>query len=262
MGAFYDLPRVTTNGMSALDIYKLLVEVLRQNPEAFAALVVGFILGLFVRISKRHSHRVHDNQQIKLLESSLAANQEESKAQLAEIAKLRAEVSVKPDDSQRELLKVSEEKVTVYERLLKVVEEQDGNIWIQPAHETFQIPTFVPYGPRRRAVIISFFNLKGGVGKTTLTSNLGVLWAQKKDVLMIDLDYQQSLTTACVKDQLAQLVEQERVINHVWQPGNNMNDLKPKQWWTQVPGHSKAYVIGVQSNLADLETRAMVRCHG
>jgi len=46
-------------------------------------------------------------------------------------------------------------------------------------------------------MIISIFNQKGGIGKTTTTLNLG--WAlinKKKKVLMIDLDPQSSLTIA------------------------------------------------------------------
>ena len=42
---------------------------------------------------------------------------------------------------------------------------------------------------------IAFFNLKGGVGKTTLTANLGAAFSNfGKSVLMIDLDPQQNLT--------------------------------------------------------------------
>ena len=43
--------------------------------------------------------------------------------------------------------------------------------------------------------IVSVINYKGGVGKTTLTANLGAYAASKgKRVLMIDLDPQSSLT--------------------------------------------------------------------
>jgi cellulose biosynthesis protein BcsQ len=45
--------------------------------------------------------------------------------------------------------------------------------------------------------ILSIVNLKGGVGKTTITANLGVMFGKKSRVLMIDLDYQRSLSLLC-----------------------------------------------------------------
>jgi chromosome partitioning protein len=50
---------------------------------------------------------------------------------------------------------------------------------------------------RRKPVILTIANLKGGVGKTTLTGNLAAYFDRKlkKRVLVIDLDYQGSLTT-------------------------------------------------------------------
>ena len=43
--------------------------------------------------------------------------------------------------------------------------------------------------------IITFANQKGGSGKTTLTANLAVLWANSEyKVAVIDGDAQQSLT--------------------------------------------------------------------
>jgi chromosome partitioning protein len=45
--------------------------------------------------------------------------------------------------------------------------------------------------------IISFFNHKGGVGKTTLVHNIGTLIAESgKSVLLIDADPQMNLTAS------------------------------------------------------------------
>lgn len=44
--------------------------------------------------------------------------------------------------------------------------------------------------PRRRGRIFSFIGALGGVGTTSLVSQLGVLWAADKRVLLIDLDVQ------------------------------------------------------------------------
>ena len=55
-------------------------------------------------------------------------------------------------------------------------------------------PRFKPLGERKRP-IVSVMNLKGGVGKTTLTAHLGAALARKGyRVLLIDLDLQGSLT--------------------------------------------------------------------
>ena len=49
---------------------------------------------------------------------------------------------------------------------------------------------------------ISIINFKGGVGKTTLTFNLGacLAWLHNARVLLIDMDHQSSLSIVCLKD--------------------------------------------------------------
>src|SRR5262249_7418241 len=60
-------------------------------------------------------------------------------------------------------------------------------------------PRFVPLGAERRCPIISLLNLKGGVGKTTLTLNLAAALADReKTVLMVDCDHQRSLSLMCL----------------------------------------------------------------
>jgi cellulose biosynthesis protein BcsQ len=75
----------------------------------------------------------------------------------------------------------------------------EGLIW--EAHVPHHAPPFRPLSDRR-APIISVLNLKGGVGKTTLTANLGTQLADlDRRVLLVDLDLQGSLTNLFIKDE-------------------------------------------------------------
>jgi cellulose biosynthesis protein BcsQ/uncharacterized membrane-anchored protein YhcB (DUF1043 family) len=76
----------------------------------------------------------------------------------------------------------------------------------------------------RTMPIISVINLKGGVGKTTLTANLGVAFARERGlrVLMIDLDYQGSLSSRCLSAQEMQDARQgRRFVNDVIRNGES-----------------------------------------
>ena len=85
------------------------------------------------------------------------------------------------------------------------LEEVDSDVWIRPSDATFEPAAFVPRD-RRRTRFLSFLNLKGGVGKTTLVSNLGAAFAtgickDKFKVLLVDLDFQGSLSNCCVSEE-------------------------------------------------------------
>ena len=77
---------------------------------------------------------------------------------------------------------------------LEAINQTDGKVWLKPVSGTN--PPFMPLSARK-TVIISLANLKGGVGKTTLTANLGAGFASEGlRVLLIDLrNHQSTLST-------------------------------------------------------------------
>ena len=84
------------------------------------------------------------------------------------------------------------------EQQIAEVTRFDGRLWLRPP--AGPVPPFRPRADRR-AVIISVLNLKGGVGKTTLTANLAATLATAdRPALVVDLDYQRSLSMLLVEN--------------------------------------------------------------
>jgi len=116
-----------------------------------------------------------------------------------------------------------------------VLGDDDDNLeswpwWYSELHDTKHIPgNYLVQGLRdeiiravqekvRRARIVAFFNMKGGVGKTTLAAQFAARLAKGSDAgrrplstLMIDLDPQQSLTELFVT---TKRLEQSHGLNH------------------------------------------------
>lgn len=100
----------------------------------------------------------------------------------------------------------------------KLFEKMLGQLWDLPVDAGSLVP-FRPLG-KNKAVIIAVINLKGGVGKTTLTANIAVTYARqkKKRVLAIDLDFQSSLTNLCLAtaESAGLLIGDGRLIDNVF----------------------------------------------
>lgn len=95
------------------------------------------------------------------------------------------------------------------------LEEFDGRIW--QSRRLAPSPGFVPRESRKTR-IIAVVNLKGGVGKTTLTAFIGAaLWERGKRVLLLDLDYQGSLSLLCLGADYSEALEKRRLIDNFLQ---------------------------------------------
>jgi cellulose biosynthesis protein BcsQ len=117
-----------------------------------------------------------------------------------------------------EVEKLKEENVEVARRQ-KEMQTQLDNVLAFDGNWTHLPPRDVPpFRPlaARRAPIVAVANLKGGVGKTTLTANVGAtLWGRelKRRVLLIDLDYQANLTQCCLdRKTINRLRQQDRLV--------------------------------------------------
>ena len=99
------------------------------------------------------------------------------------------------------------------ERFAALMTRLDGRLWLRPAVNP---PPFRPLTDRR-TVVLSVLNLKGGVGKTTITANLAAtLGGQGKRVLMLDLDYQRSLSMLLLGEKDRELLHlQRRCVQHL-----------------------------------------------
>lgn len=157
------------------------------------------------------------------LEDQLTAARAAVDALTAELEQARQEGSeIQVDrDQVRQRLEEAEARLADLAR-------SDGRLWLRPP--AGPVP---PFRPRtdRRAVIVSVLNLKGGVGKTTLTANLAATLARPdRPVLMIDLDYQRSLSMLLVN-------------------ARRRAELHGNRWTVQ------HFLVGAQHRLADLAGR-------
>ncbi len=124
---------------------------------------------------------------------SARARQVQSNAALLAADKARDEALGKLDGVRQERDRLAA-TVSRLEKQIENVVQQDGQVWNVPVGPG--VPAFVPLGEARRTPVISVLNLKGGVGKTTITANLaGYMSAELgKRVLLLDFDHQRSLT--------------------------------------------------------------------
>jgi cellulose biosynthesis protein BcsQ len=112
--------------------------------------------------------------------------------------------------TRKQLQEVTQDHDLLQERL-EALDRVDIHVWTKP--DQYGNNRFVPR-EKRPTRFIALVNLKGGVGKTTLTLNLGVsLSQQAKRVLLVDLDFQGTLSNMALPREL-------------------VNDYRDKGWTT------------------------------
>jgi len=134
---------------------------------------------------------------------------------------------------------------------MKQIEQQEGRFWESPVRTT--IPPFRPLGVKS-AAIVAVTNLKGGVGKTSLTANLGAtFWQMGKRVLVVDLDHQASLTFLCLANEQVSDLRQGggRYLQNVLKAKANHADVA----WNNLTriNDRGAYILAASEDLIDVE---------
>ena len=104
------------------------------------------------------------------------------------------------------------------QRRFEAFQTVDADVWTTATIGHGPVPEFVPRGDRQTR-FVTFLNLKGGVGKTTLVANLGATYAvgvtgKRLRVLLVDLDYQGTLSNLCVSEQFPRGPEEPKKPTH------------------------------------------------
>lgn len=100
-----------------------------------------------------------------------------------------------------------------WQRVIRTTLKAEGRVWVQKVPGSAPQPAPLA---ERKTPVISLLNLKGGVGKTTLTAFLGLAMARRGwKVLYVDLDLQGSLSSLFLKeDELARRAREGKALRN------------------------------------------------
>ncbi len=283
-------------------IYEFLTLIFRKGPEFFAVGFLGLVGGVTltafgprwlrrllspVDITQRKiaklEHEVEELKQVadqvKAANTDLARDKETFQLTIAtqsgrieELITTRDQLSGDAERVKEQLADASLKNKQLYKSYishkeaykqasaqLEAINQTDGKVWLKPLSSA--TPPFVPLSARKTA-IISLANLKGGVGKTTLTANLGAAFASEGlRVLLIDLDHQSTLSTRSLGGQeLDEVIRTRRFIHSVFTEAADLDAFNRCVTRVQHPtGDGSLYVAPVHEDFADIENQLMTR---
>jgi chromosome partitioning protein len=105
---------------------------------------------------------------------------------------------------------------------------------------------------------VAVANLKGGVGKSTLTANLGAALchhsARPRKVLLVDLDYQGSLTKLCLRHEDRQeILLQDRFVHRLFLDDNPGPSFALRSRTPIQKGQDNGFILPANEKLAEVE---------
>jgi cellulose biosynthesis protein BcsQ len=188
------------------DNQKLRTEILELHKE-LNTLTQGTITGK-QKLDELTAHMQRAQQEVEKLLASKARSEDEAASQRQLVEQHRANLIAMQNDLTEHRKELSAERKRIFKALQK-----DGQTWTEKVYH--DAPDFKPLQPGSRTTpVIAVLNLKGGVGKTTVTANLGTaLDALGYRVLLLDIDLQGSLTNLFLTEsQQEKLFNEERVL--------------------------------------------------
>jgi cellulose biosynthesis protein BcsQ len=199
---------------------------------------------------------------LEIAQKDLADAQRDIVAQKKSVHSLTAELS----EVQSNLVQVSvsladhQEQLNAERRRVRRALEKDGQTWTEKVRAN--VPDFQPLEPEgRRTPIISVLNLKGGVGKTTVTANLGAaLDYLGYRVLLLDLDLQGSLTGLFLTESSQEtLFKEEKLLGDFLSASFDAEFPKLADYTQPILPRSSSGLVPTTDQLSYAETNLTIR---
>jgi cellulose biosynthesis protein BcsQ len=150
------------------------------------------------RLAALAEHRLNELHQKETEIVALSIKAAEAEGRIAELERNGSEFADERAAREEAITELRSELASLQTKLRDLLRDE-GRLWDRPA--TSSIPAFRPLA-ERKVPILSVLNLKGGVGKTTVAANLaGAFGDMGQRVLLIDLDYQRSLSQLLLDDE-------------------------------------------------------------
>lgn len=169
----------------------------------------------------------------------------------------------KCSELEKEAAKTEEERIRLKE-MLEGLSDLSDTVWLHRDPPSDKPEARKLHGGT--APIICVFNLKGGVGKTTVTANLAAVMSRTPmehlenrppRILLVDADWQGSLTELCSADSYEQLVKAKKLTQELF--GESSVDSDFFRQTEKIPGLDEAYLLGANGDLATVEEIALLK---